>query len=146
MNIEEAFTVAADPATTWDLIRDPACMMTCVPGCETIERLDDDRYRAEVAVGVGPIKARFNLLVTVLEERPLTFVRSTTEGEEGSRASLVKSNNEVRLIPRRWRRNRDRLPGRGNHQRPSRPLRFGHDDQDGRTPGEGIRGSLQAKG
>ncbi len=99
MNIEEAFTVAADPATTWGLIRDPACMMTCVPGCQAIERIDQDRYRAEVGVGVGPIRARFNLLVTVLEERPPTLVRSTTEGEEGSRASLVKSNNEVRLSP-----------------------------------------------
>ncbi|MCR9221687.1 MAG: carbon monoxide dehydrogenase subunit G [Alphaproteobacteria bacterium] len=98
MKIERRFTVAADRPLVWRLIRDPERMIACVPGCETIEAIDADTYKAAVVVTVGPIKPRFNLIVTILEEQPPDLIRTESKGEEGSRASTVSSHNEVRLL------------------------------------------------
>lgn len=97
MKIEQSFVVNAERADVWGLIRDPVRMVACVPGCEEIEQLADDSYRAAVIVSVGPIKARFNLIIDILEEVPGEHVRSSSQGEEGGRASMVKSLNDVRL-------------------------------------------------
>ena len=46
---------------------------------------------------VGPISAKFNLVVDVTEFDPPYRIISTTRGEEGSRASILNSRNELRL-------------------------------------------------
>ncbi|WP_158970406.1 CoxG family protein [Chachezhania sediminis] len=97
MKIEGRFDVNAPRAEVWDKVRDPAVMAQCIPGCEDIEEQGDDAYRAVVAVKVGPIKARFNLLVEVLEELPPHTVISRTSGDEGTRASVVTSENRLTL-------------------------------------------------
>lgn len=97
MRIEQSFSVAAPPDRVWTLIRDPEVMVGCVPGCDAIEQVDATSYKAQVTVSVGPIKARFNLAIDIVEEEPPRFVRTTARGEEGSRASMVKSTNEMSL-------------------------------------------------
>jgi carbon monoxide dehydrogenase subunit G len=97
MRIEQSFEVEAPLDAVWAEIRDPERMVICVPGCESIEALDETTYRAVVGLSVGPIRARFNLTVAVEEERPPLYARTTTTGEEGSRASMVRAVNEVHL-------------------------------------------------
>lgn len=97
MQIEQTFSVAAGQQHVWDLIRDPAQMVGCIPGCESIEALADNHYRATIVVSVGPVKARFVLMVEVLEESPPVFVKTEMRGDEGSRASLIHSVNDVHL-------------------------------------------------
>ncbi len=97
MKIEGDFEVEAPRAEVWDKIRDPQVMGACIPGCESVEQVDETSYRAQVSVKVGPIKARFNLLVEVLDEQPEHTILSRTSGEEGTRASVVNSDNVVRL-------------------------------------------------
>lgn len=99
MKIAGAFTVDAPQARVWDKVRDPELMVQCIPGCESIERIDPMAYRAKVSVKVGPIAARFNLVVTVLSEEAPHTVISRTSGEEGTRASVVSSENILRLEP-----------------------------------------------
>jgi carbon monoxide dehydrogenase subunit G len=98
MRLEGSFVVAAPQAQVWTQITDAALMAGCIPGCEAIEVVDDKTYRARVKVEVGPIKARFNLLVEVTEEVAPSRVLSTTRGEEGTRASVVAAENELLLI------------------------------------------------
>lgn len=97
MRIEQCFEADAPLDVVWAEIRDPERMVICVPGCESIEALDETTYRAVVALSVGPIRARFNLTVGVEEERPPHYARTSTSGEEGSRASMVRAVTEVHL-------------------------------------------------
>lgn len=99
MRIEGSFTVAAPPERVFAEITNPALMAGCIPGCEAIEVIDGKTYRARILVEVGPIKARFNLVVEVTEEEPPARVASVTRGEEGTRASVISSNNELLLAP-----------------------------------------------
>ena len=97
MKIEGDFEVPAPRSVVWEKIRDPKIMGQCIPGCEAVEQVDDTSYRAQVTVKVGPIKARFKLLVEVTDEQPPHTIISRTSGDEGTRASVVQSDNVVRL-------------------------------------------------
>ncbi|MBL8662294.1 MAG: SRPBCC family protein [Candidatus Odyssella sp.] len=99
MRIEGSFVVAAPRERVFAEITNPALMAGCIPGCEAIEVIDPKTYRARILVEVGPIKARFNLVVEVKEEVPPERVVSITRGEEGTRASVISSNNELVLAP-----------------------------------------------
>ncbi len=98
MRIEGNFDISAARAAVYRHITDPGLMALCVPGCETIERLSPTSYRALVAVSLGGIKARFNLVVDVVREQAPDLVLSRTRGEEGSRASVLAAENEVILV------------------------------------------------
>lgn len=99
MQIEGQFNVAAPQAQVWEKVRDPGIMSECIPGCESIEQVDATSYRSVVAIKVGPIRARFNLVVEITEEIAPETVRSRTKGEEGTRASIVSSENILTLAP-----------------------------------------------
>jgi len=97
MRMEGRFEVGAPRERVWRCITDPTLMVACIPGCEEIEPVDARSYRARVLVEVGPIKARFNLVVEVTQELPFESVASITRGEEGTRASVLSAENLVIL-------------------------------------------------
>ena len=70
MKMEGSFVVPAPRAEVWEKIRDAALMASCIPGCRKIEMLSPNRYRAEVGITVGPVKADFNLVVEISKEEP----------------------------------------------------------------------------
>ncbi len=89
--------IDAPVEVVWRALNDPDVLRRCIPGCEALSRQSDDRLAAAVVLKVGPIKARFNLVVEVKEEAPPERVVSVTRGEEGTRASVISSNNELLL-------------------------------------------------
>lgn len=97
MRIEGGFNVPASRVMVFEKITDPAVMAVCIPGCEEIEVVSPTCYRAKVKVAVGPISARFNLVVDITHQDAPMVVLSTTKGEEGTRASIVSAENELRL-------------------------------------------------
>ena len=97
MKIEEAFIVAASRANVWRCITDPELMGPCIPGCESIKVTGPTTYTADIQVKVGPIKAKFNLDVEVIEQVEPDYIISRTRGQEGSRASMVSAESMLRL-------------------------------------------------
>ena len=89
--------MAAPLEHVWDCIRDPAFMAPCVPGCHDVEDIGDGAYRAAVKVGIGPIKTVFKLDIQVAEERPPSFARVETRGQEGTNASRLTAKSELTL-------------------------------------------------
>jgi len=51
--------VPADPATVWKTLLDPKALAAVIPGCHELEAVGDNAYRAEVSLGVGPVRGRF---------------------------------------------------------------------------------------
>jgi len=97
MHLNGNFKVNATPQQVWQKITNPGLMAACIPGCESIEQIDAATYQAVVAVGVGVVKAKFNLLVEVVEENPPFEVLSKTSGLEGGRTSTLTAENRVWL-------------------------------------------------
>jgi carbon monoxide dehydrogenase subunit G len=98
MRVDGAFEIDIPREALFRSITDPALMAVCVPGCESIERVDATTYRAVVKIALGIIKTRFNLVIEVIKETPPESVQSITRGEEGGRASHLTATNEVSLV------------------------------------------------
>jgi len=96
MLIEGAFPIAAQPQALLSHLFDARLVASCLPGCETLERIDDDRYRAVVVVAMAGIKARFDLQVEITR-RDARDVWAVTRGEEGGRASTLQADSRVSL-------------------------------------------------
>ncbi len=97
MQIEGVFPIAAPRAQVWTMIRDPRIMANCLPGCKEAEETESGAYRVVVALKVGPIKARFHLLIEIAAEVPPKELSCRTRGEEGSRASQISAESWIRL-------------------------------------------------
>jgi carbon monoxide dehydrogenase subunit G len=97
VQIEGQFEVAAAaPAALMAHLLDASLMAFCIPGCETLERLSDERYRCVVAVALAGVKARFDLLAEVTR-RDESHIWSATRGEEGGRASTLQADTVLTL-------------------------------------------------
>jgi len=96
MLIDGQFTVTAPPQALMRHLFDARLMAECLPGCEALEQLDADRYRAAVGVALAGVKARFDLQVQVVRREELA-VWATTRGEEGGNASQLQANNRITL-------------------------------------------------
>jgi len=98
MLIDGEFPVAAPPQALMRHLFDARLMASCLPGCESLEALDDERYRAVVAIAMAGVKARFDLLVQITK-RDDHNIWATTRGEEGGQASKLQADSQVTLTP-----------------------------------------------
>ena len=98
MLIDGQFDVAAPPEQVLAHLFDARLMASCLPGCESLEALDHDRYRAVIGVALAGVKARFDLVVEITG-RDADGIRAETRGEEGGNASTLSATSEVRLSP-----------------------------------------------
>jgi uncharacterized protein len=97
MHIADSFVVKAPREHVWRLIRDPAVLVPCIPGCKEISEVTPTLYKAAIGFSVGPISASFNVEVEVVSEQPPQEVVTRTRGEEGTRASTVSADSRLLL-------------------------------------------------
>ena len=57
-------TVAAPIEKVWAFLMDVNNVASCAPGFQSLEVLEEERWKAVVAVGVGAVKAKFTMDVT----------------------------------------------------------------------------------
>ena len=57
-------TIDAPIETVWAFLLDVNKVAACVPGFQSLEELGEEHWKAVVAVGIGPVKAKFSLDVT----------------------------------------------------------------------------------
>lgn len=97
MKFERSFEIAAPRDEVWKFITAPEKVTTCMPGCDGVEEIAENKHRAQFAVKVGPIKTKFNLTVENVEMRGPEYARYLTQGEEGGRASKLRADISLHL-------------------------------------------------
>ena len=65
--LEKTFHVEEHIDKVWDYLSDPNKIVTCVPGASLTEKVDDKNYKGEVTMKFGPIKVKYNGLMTFEE-------------------------------------------------------------------------------
>jgi hypothetical protein len=88
--------IAAPRARVWAALNDPAVLAQCIPGCQSLEREGDQRFRAVAEVKIGPIGARFKGDVVLSELDELNGYTITGSGNGGI-AGSAKGIAKVRL-------------------------------------------------
>ena len=70
MEIRSTYKFAAPPPDVWKLLMDPEAIKSCLPGCRELRPIGDDRYQAEMTVGVAAVSGTFAATVTLSDQKP----------------------------------------------------------------------------
>ncbi len=81
MNISGSHTVPAPRERVWELLHDPDALQRMVPGCQTLDAETPTRFSATLAVGVGPIRGRFNGAVEIEDIAANESYKMTLSGQ-----------------------------------------------------------------
>ena len=75
MRLENSFEVPASPEAAWALLMDVPRIIPCMPGATLDEAVDDENWKATMAVKLGPISLSFK-----------TDVKREQSDEDGGKA------------------------------------------------------------
>lgn len=96
MKIAGRKTVAAPRQKVWDAVTNPDVLARCIPGCESMAETAPDTYSAVVAVGIGPVSARFRGTVSLEDKQEPAQCRLVGSGAGGA-AGFAKGTALVTL-------------------------------------------------
>ena len=96
MKVTGTSTLAADPATVYRALNDPAVLVRTIPGCQRLEALGGDAYAMTVAAGVGSIKGVYDGQVRLTDHaEPGSF---TLHAQGAGAAGTIGAQVAVTLI------------------------------------------------
>ena len=96
MQIAGEQRIAATPERVWAALNDPDVLRRCIPGCQSLEKDGDDRFRATAEIKIGPIGARFTGTVQLTDLNPPNACTIVGQGS-GGMAGSAKGQARVRL-------------------------------------------------
>lgn len=98
MEMKGSRRLAIPQQQAWDALNDPEVLKLCIPGCDKVEATGDNQYAIGMAVKVGPVAARFNGRITLLDVMPPNSYTLNFEGQGGP-AGFGKGTAKVLLSP-----------------------------------------------
>jgi carbon monoxide dehydrogenase subunit G len=88
--------IPASREKVWSALNDPEILRAAIPGCKTLERVDDTAFKATASVRVGPVSASFTGDVRLLDLDPPNGYRIEGAGQGGA-AGFAKGGASVKL-------------------------------------------------
>lgn len=79
----------APQTQVWEKLNDVDTLKRCIPGCQSLEQIDDNKLKATVALKVGPVSAKFNGEVELSDMNPPNSYRISGSGKGGPAGSAT---------------------------------------------------------
>ena len=83
MKLEGTYDVPAPRKKVWDAFQDPKQLKKAIPGCEKLEAIAPDEYKATMKVGVGGVKGTFEGKVKLTDKQAPDSYKMMVEGTGG---------------------------------------------------------------
>ena len=83
MKLEGAYEVPAPRQKVWEAFQDPQQLKQAIPGCEKLEAIGPDEYKATMKVGVGGVKGTFEGKVRLSDKNPPESYKMAVECSGG---------------------------------------------------------------
>ena len=101
MLMEGKFTIKVPIQKLWETLLDPETLLSCIPGAEKIERIDEKTFDCVVKQKVGPISVKFKFKSVLSKVEPPTHIEVDGEGEDIGKAGhfVQKSVVDLRETP-----------------------------------------------
>ncbi len=96
MDLSGEYRIPAPPGRVWQALNDVDILRVSVPGCQEMEKTDENAFRAKVQTKIGAIKATFTGRVTLSDIDPPNGYTISGQGEGGP-AGFAKGSARVRL-------------------------------------------------
>ena len=136
MTMNGEVQLAAPREAVWAKLNDPEVLKACIPGCEELEKTEDNGFRATAKMKVGPVSARFKGKVTLSDLDPPNGYKISGEGEGGV-AGFAKGGATVGAGRKGWRHLAE-LQCRGADRRQAGAARTAPDQRLGQETGRRI--------
>ena len=95
MKIEGTHEINAPRERVYALLTDPEVLRRCIPGCESLEKTEENTYAATLKAGVGVVKGTFKGNVKLEEMRLPEHYRIVVDGKGGP--GFVKGTGDFDL-------------------------------------------------
>ena len=96
MDMTGEYRIAAERAAVWEALNDEQVLKICIPGCEEIVRTSETTLTAKVVQKIGPVKAKFDSAIELVDI--VAPERYTIQGEgQGGVAGFAKGAAVVTL-------------------------------------------------
>jgi hypothetical protein len=96
MDVSGSYTFAAPPEAVWKLLIDPEVIASCLPGCDGLEPLGDDKYRAALTLAVAAVSGSYTGTVSMLDKNPPHSYRLVVEG--AGKPGFVNGEATIELV------------------------------------------------
>jgi carbon monoxide dehydrogenase subunit G len=83
MKIEGSHEIPAPRGRVWDAFLDPALLKQAMPGCEKLEAVGEDEYKATMKIGIAAVKGTFEGKVRLSDKKQPDTYRMAVEGSGG---------------------------------------------------------------
>jgi carbon monoxide dehydrogenase subunit G len=100
IRVEERFTVKAPPEAVWSYLVDPRRVVTCLPGAELVEVVDERTFDGRVKVKVGTVVVAYRGRIRLEEVDPVARrVKMIGEGRESTGAGSARMTMSSTVSP-----------------------------------------------
>lgn len=96
LRANDSVVIPASPQQVFDTLLDPQTLAAIIPGCHDLVLEGENRYRADVTVGVGMIRARFEAKVALSDLDPPHSLRLSGSGS--SSMGSAQGQAKVRFV------------------------------------------------
>ena len=80
MKMHGTYTLPAPIDQVWGFLMDPEAIAKVMPGCEQLEEIGPDTYRATLKLGIAAVKGTYAGSVQLLDKTPPTSYRMLIDG------------------------------------------------------------------
>ena len=96
MDITGEHRIPLPREAVFEALNDPAILGRCIPGCQSLERVGEHEFDADVLAKVGPVKARFRTRLEVSNLAPPESYTLSGQGKGGA-AGFASGSADVTL-------------------------------------------------
>jgi carbon monoxide dehydrogenase subunit G len=97
MRVEGTYRFPASQQRVFEVLLDPAALRNCIPGCERLEPIGEDRYEATLKVGVAAVRGTYKGEVQIADRDDPTSYRMRVQGRGGP--GFVKGEATITVRP-----------------------------------------------
>src|SRR5712691_1619585 len=83
MKLEGSHDIPVPRQRVWEAFLDPEQLRQAIPGCEKLEAVGNDEYKATMKIGVAAVKGTFEGKVRLSDKKPPDSYRLAVDGSGG---------------------------------------------------------------
>ena len=80
MKMNGTYTLDAPVEKVWAFLMEPQSIAKVIPGCETLQEVEPDKYQATLKLGIAAIKGTYKGSVQLFDKTPTTHYRLLIDG------------------------------------------------------------------